>query len=824
MEEINPFLVRWLSFVILKTSTPLVKSEYRKIERIKVKSLKLKCHLAFNETCVINKLLPTYTNVRLHDDAAREETFVLDFRLKLVERQIAEQKEEIINAESDFNQQLDGFRNLLQSELRYRSFLILLGRVTEKTVKGLCETQKRKIANIYGGPVPIKQTKDSVINLSSVELPNEIKEIFSLGMNCHLRQRYDHAHKKVEIEMLYENIKEKEKQKSVTIVDDACLKSDLEKFGMKKINHFHEDLLTKEQYTMVKEFNQNDSIITRKADKSNVFVILDKDYYVDQINHLLSDDTKFRKIEKDPTDELKRELNKHIGIVNTSKEVKITKREGKYEPGYIYGNPKIHKRLINPPLRPIISQIGTVTYDVSKQLNNIIRKYMPRKYTVQSTYEFITVLKDQRLNGKLASMDVESLFTNVPVLTTIDIILQNVYHHPTIPPPDFPEMIMKELLIICTTKTPFKNVNGDLYVQREGVSMGSPLGPTFADFYMCHLENNVFENNPGVKPFMYVRYVDDCFLVVCNYEILSLLKNKFESESVLKFTFEKEKDQELPFLDTLVRRCNDSFVSSVFVKETNNGDCLNFNSICPERYKTGVIKTLLHRAFHICSNWDNFHNEVERLKQLLTNNNFPISIIDKTLKQFLEKRVTNEQPSPTSSHITLYFQGQMCRNYKVEEKQLSSTINKNVKPTNEDDKLKLVVYYRTRKLRELFIRNKPAASKNKNIASRHHVVYAYSCNLEGCNASPKYIGYTTCTVDERFRMHAQNGSIKRHLVDKHGMIRVPKNDLIPSIKILGSCNTKGRLRMLEAIMIKDMKPSLNSQEEGCDRLLKIFKH
>ena len=461
---------------------------------------------------------------------------------------------------------------------------------------------------------------------------------------------------------------------------------------MKRISHFHEDLLTKEQYKKVKEFNQNESIITRKADKSNVFVILDKDYYVDQINLLLSDETKFCKINKDPTDELKRELNKHIGVVNNnSKQIKITKREGKYEPGYVYGNPKIHKRLINPPLRPIISQIGTVTYDVSKQLNNIITKYMPRKYTVQSTYEFITMLQDQRSDGKLASMDVESLFTNVPVLRTIDIILENVYHHPTIPPPDFPKNTLKELLIICTTKTPFRNVNGDLYVQCEGVSMGSPLGPTFADFYMCNLENEVFENNPNIKPFIYVRYVDDCFLVVRNYEVLSLLKNKFESESVLKFTFEQEKNNELPFLDTLIKRCNNSFVSSVYVKETNNGDCLNYNSICPDRYKTGVIKTLLHRAYHVCSNWDNFHLDVERIKQLLTNNNFPINIIDQTLKQFLNKTVPNERPSPTNSSIRLYFQGQMCKNYKVEEKNLNSIINKNVKPTNDDDKLKLVI-------------------------------------------------------------------------------------------------------------------------------------
>ena len=104
------------------------------------------------------------------------------------------------------------------------------------------------------------------------------------------------------------------------------------------------------------------------------------------------------------------------------------------------------------------------------------------------------------------------------------------------------------------------------------------------------------------------------------------------------------------------------------------------------------------------------------------------------------------------------------------------------------------------------------------------MVYAYSCTLGGCNSSSKYIGYTTCTVDERFGMHAQNGSIKKHLIEVHNITRTSKNDLIACTKVLGKSNFKGRLRMLEAVLIKDLKPSLNSQEEGCDRLLKIFKH
>ena len=98
------------------------------------------------------------------------------------------------------------------------------------------------------------------------------------------------------------------------------------------------------------------------------------------------------------------------------------------------------------------------------------------------------MIHGKNYKGKLFSLDVESLFTNVPVDRTINIILEKVYNHPSIPPPAIPKNIMRELLITCTTEVPFRNINGDMYVQCDGVSMGSPLGPTFANFFMAEVE------------------------------------------------------------------------------------------------------------------------------------------------------------------------------------------------------------------------------------------------------------------------------------------------------------------------------------------------
>ena len=47
--------------------------------------------------------------------------------------------------------------------------------------------------------------------------------------------------------------------------------------------------------------------------------------------------------------------------------------------------------------------------------------------------------------------------------------------------------------------------------------MGTPMGPTFANYYMFHLENSVFDDNPMIKPTIYCKYVDDIFVVTINF-------------------------------------------------------------------------------------------------------------------------------------------------------------------------------------------------------------------------------------------------------------------------------------------------------------------
>lgn len=290
--------------------------------------------------------------------------------------------------------------------------------------------------------------------------------------------------------------------------------------------------------------------------------------------------------------------NKHIKTANAviGRNI-LTPIVGNYKPGYIYGTVKTHKE--GNPLRPIISQIPSPIYQTAKQLDNIIKPYIPKKYSIKSRDEFIEILHNSNNAGLVASLDVTSLFTNVPVEDTINIILKNVYENITMSPPPIPKDTLAALLRCCTTSSPFRAPNNKLYYQINGVAMGSPLGPTFSEFYMCDLENRVITDEN--KPHIYCRYVDDIFVLVRDQQNLIDLKNILERNSVLKFTYEISNNNKMPFLDVLVKNLNDTFETTVYVKSTSAGTCINAESECPERYKVSAVKSFIRRAHKVCS-------------------------------------------------------------------------------------------------------------------------------------------------------------------------------------------------------------------------------
>jgi hypothetical protein len=157
----------------------------------------------------------------------------------------------------------------------------------------------------------------------------------------------------------------------------------------------------------------------------------------------------------------------------------------------------------------------------------------------------------------------------------------------------------------------------------------------------------------------------------------------------------------------------------------------------------------------------------------------------------------------------------MSDNYKEEEKELETIINRNIKPKDETKKIKLYIYYKNKKLKQLFIKNGVASSQEDN-----NVVYQYTCSYAGCHSS-KYIGYTTNLLTCRMKQHYYSGSIREHHNQLHDR-RVTYNEILENTKVISRRGTKEELRIEEAILIKSMSPSINAQHEKFDGTLKIF--
>lgn len=791
------------------------KSLIRHIEKLNKKIVTNKTSQVFNKICLQENILPTYTNIRTHDPAARDEQITVDYRKELIKRQILIKDEELLELEHIKSDNLLQLEHALPNHDQRHLIINELKELQEQFHHGAKIRTTSKLNRLYRGDICLPEESDCFLNLSDHILTENQRKLLNLGLNCHLQPKFNKTKKKIELELLYESILSQESKQKVVIHPD--LREQLRGESTKQRCFRTSKILSQELRQAASELKQHPDIIIRKADKANIYVILNKDDYLSKLNSILNDRSKFQLITRDPTEPLQRKANKLIASANAVIGQRLlTPIVGSYTPGYIYGNVKTHKN--HNPLRPIISQVTSPMYKISKQLDNIIKPYIPKKYSIHSRDEFLEILQTTRPQGLLASLDADSLFTNVPVEETIEIILKNVYHGSE-PAPSIPKLILEKLLRCCTTESPFRSPDNKLYYQSNGIAMGSPLGPTFSEYYMCDLENKVLSNEQ-LKPATYCRYVDDIFVVVRDEGHLQELQQQMQHESVLTFSYELSVNGKIPFLDISVETTNGKYQTSVHRKATDLGKCMHPNSECPERYKDSAIRAYIHRAHKTCSSPEILKSELCRTKQILVNNGYSNSKIDLEIHQCMKS--FNAPPTNNDKRdIKIYYCNQMSSAHKTDERVLQNIIKRNVRCTSPDDTLKLVVYYSNPKAHQRIMSNNP--TKKRDCLHRTNVLYQFTCPEEGCRLLPnvKYIGMTTTTLSRRMTCHLSSGAPKQHMRDVH-QVTLTRQMMEDHTQILTCYTDPIRLAIAEAIYIKDIGPVLNLQAASFTRTLKLY--
>ena len=554
---------------------------------------------------------------------------------------------------------------------------------------------------------------------------------------------------------------------------------------------------------------KNDSIRIINMNKGNGCIIIDRNKYVDKMMKILSDSNKFVELSATTSaahHPIIKYENKLQRMVRTIVKPKVNQQT--YSrlypsggvPGKLYGAAKVHKD--DTPLRPVVSMIGTPQYHLAKYLDQLIRPYVPNEHVLQSTYDLLEKLKHiselQHQNLYCVSFDVKNLFTNIPIKETIDIICANVTTQTNFP---YSSSELRSLLNIANES--IFNFDGKTYRQIDGISMGNPLAPILADYFMGHLEDKLFKQKHNFLPVKYYRYVDDtvCFFkheddVNKFLDLINALHNN------VQFTCERSHNGTLPFLDIKLHIAEHNITTEIYRKDTYTGRLLHFKSVVPKIWKTGLIKTLVYRAYHLSSNWHYFHKEINTLQDILTYNGFPFWWLNRAVKSFLASLYTTEGNSDGSSNNT------DDRNYIVIKLPFYGTSSITLKRKINhllhrfhNQKIKLV--FVARRLRTIF---KVKDSTPKCL--RSSVVYKFTCS-EDPNAT--YVGETGRQLIRRIQDHvSSNTAVTEHL-RTCSSCSAQQHDFTENFSIIGHATDSFERTIKEALLIKQLKPNLNTQ-------------
>ena len=694
----------------------------------------------------------------------------------------------------------------------------VLNRAIRRTITSTIETHKKKLITLW------KQQRvsspDCVKNFSNKELTIQEENAIRLGLKNHIMPAKVNS---ITIKGSIEKLICLWKLKRGPVLDQ---KGPLPKLLLNKIRHATDSFINAAKqaastrinlalHKVLSNLRRDKTIRVCSFDKGTGIVILNADDYNKKLSDIVLDKSKFKEVKVEGKKvhpviskerSITRFLNTHIKDWVEESVFKNILPSGS-QPGKIYGLCKVHK--LGNPLRPVVSMINTAEYNLAKYLDKIIKPKIPAKFMLNSTKSFLDKLKDYvfKSSSIIVSFDVVSLFTNIPLHETIDLISEEIYKHDD--RPRYSKGDFKKLLVLATGG--IFMFDNKFYCQTDGVTMGSPLGPTLANFFLAHFENRFMNQNLEFKPDLYCRFIDDVFSVFHNNDHINKFLNFLNNlHPNLQFTTELG-PKTLAFLDTKIdlETPDVNFSSTVFRKKTNTNVLLNWDAFCPTNWKLGLIHCMLNRAYVVCNSWQSLHNEIQKLAGIFKMNGYPNQIFENCVNKFLDQKFIGKKEKKDEDELGVvrliyclpYF-GQPSIDFRKKLIKLTKGFNLNLR-----------VVYTTSKVSGYFsLKDK---TPTELIAK---CVYKFTCS---CDKNNSYIGKTIRHLAIRSKEHLTGNSA---IFDHVQNCRDCTNASLENFKILNCGNSDLEIKILEALQIKDLKPKMNNQltHKGACYFLDVF--
>ena len=806
---------------------------FRKLERTIIKVTEKKLDELYFEKCLDLNLCPSFLEFKPPKLPAYKTSNTKELHMKAVQYQLNEIKRETAKAVEMYCTTWLPIKAQLTCVESYCMFS-LINKHAQKACAAKIERHNKKLFNLWRNKN--SRSPECIHNFSDKQITLDERNALHRGLKHHILPKRVNSH---DVKCNIENTVDKlckitntqtdlDFRDQVKILTTSFLKKSALECKQRSNRSLHR---------VLNSLKKDKSIKVCKLDKGNGVAIMQTEDYYRKLDKIVLDGTKFESMEFDVNcddliqcksapwfkkeESIKYYIRTYLDAIVYDSRYLMPTGSG---PGRLYGMAKVHKT--GCPLRPVNSMLGTAEYNLAKWLDGIIKLHIPNEYTVNSTKNFIDNFRDVSLNDGdfCVSFDVESLFTNVPLSEVIndicDYLFDNHKHYflPSGPlkrnQKRMSKRTLKKLLHLCTEGMFL--YNSKLYKQVDGVAMGSPLGPTLANWYMGTIEKKLFAKYLPFYPKYYVRYVDDVFAIFnCESDrdqFFDLLNKQHKN---LRFTMEIANGT-LPFLDVEINIQQENTSTWVYRKSTYTGVLLNFNAIAPLKWKRALISCLLHRASVVCSSDYFFKCEVEKLKTIFLNNNYPLRFFNSVLSKFLLARdqsrpdlpAEDEQPE-AEVYLRIPYMGSLSLQFG---KRLVGLFH-----TKFDITVKVAFY--TFKVGNYFTLKDPVTP-----LFRSNVVYQYTCP---CDRGTTYLGMTTRQLFVRIGDHldrTKNSAVTSHLAQ----CRICR-DTIPkhrNFKIVTKCRSERETEIKEAMLIRKCKPSLNVQMgtfQGCSFLLRVFR-
>ena len=527
--------------------------DFRKYEKLEYKKNKLKLDIDFLNNCKQLGVYPKFLIFKLLNVSNKD---ALSVHKRLLRSAINKRNKELQHLSKELSLSV----NILSTQLSTIDFYILTNSITSYNKKSLQKslyTQQKKLCSLTKDcNLTIFTANETITNLTQYELSQEESDLLKTGLYFSIQPD---KIRKSEIFTTFEkihrsflnNLKSEETKSQIKVHLSYLANS-----------YFYNDKPSPRilrQHRVLRNLRKNKDIVITKPDQGNGVVILDRKLYNNAIEEIISDSSKFEKLNEDPT--LKREASlqqflRKLKQINFFNEIEYDKLyPSGSAPARIYGTPKMHKFSSSdsfPKLLPIVSSIGTFNYNLARFLCDLLSPLVPNDYSCKDTFSFVSQIKDANLSKTfLVSYDVTSLFTNIPLQETIDIAINLLFNHN--PNLNITRKELKKLFLFATSKTHFI-FNSKFYNQIDGVAMGSPLAPVLANIFMGFHESKWLNEYNLNKPKFYLRYVDD-ILAAFDYEhdSLNFLNSRHPN---IKFTREKQNNHSIAFLDVFISGIN----------------------------------------------------------------------------------------------------------------------------------------------------------------------------------------------------------------------------------------------------------------------------